>query len=133
VRTQWLAHQAGTEVPDVCGAPAGSGRAMRELPETVGRYHIERLIAQGGMGSVYLARDPAIDRLVVIKFLKEGFDAAAARRLHHPNIVTIFDVGEHEDRPFIAMEYVPGETLAQLVGRRAVRTVWEKVGILDEL
>jgi serine/threonine-protein kinase len=117
---------------------------MTEPPQTVGRYRVERLIAHGGMGSVYLARDPAIDRLVVIKFLKEGFDDTAARerfarearaagRLHHPNIVTVFDVGEHEDRPFIAMEYVAGETLAQLVGRRAVRRVWEKLGILEEL
>ena len=99
---------------------------MTEPPDTVGRYHVERLIAHGGMGSVYLARDPAIDRLVVIKFLKEGFDDAAARerfarearaagRLHHPNIVTVFDVGEHDNRPFIAMEYVSGETLAQLI------------------
>jgi serine/threonine-protein kinase len=117
---------------------------MTESPDTVGRYHIERLIAHGGMGSVYLARDPAIDRLVVIKVLKEGFDDAAARerfarearaagRLHHPNIVTVFDVGEHEDRPFIAMEYVSGETFAQLVERRAVRRVWEKLAILEEL
>ncbi len=96
------------------------------------------------MGSVYLARDPAIDRPVVIKLLKEGFDDATARdrfarearaagRLHHPNIVTVFDVGEHENRPFIAMEYVSGETLAQLIGRRAIGRVWEKLGILEEL
>ena len=117
---------------------------MTEPPDTVGRYHVERLIAHGGMGSVYLARDPAIDRLVVIKFLKEGFDDAAARerfarearaagRLHHPNIVTVFDVGEHDNRPFIAMEYVSGETLAELLRRRAVSRVWEKLGILEEL
>src|SRR5918993_448115 len=113
-------------------------------PDSVGRYQIERLIAHGGMGSLYLARDPVIDRMVAIKFLKEGFDdpgarerfareARAAGRLHHPNIVTIFDVGEHEDRPFIAMEYVAGETLGQLVGRRAVRRLWEKLEILEEL
>ncbi|MBA3296676.1 MAG: serine/threonine protein kinase [Acidobacteria bacterium] len=117
---------------------------MTEPPATVGRYHVGRLIAHGGMGSVYLARDPAIDRPVVIKLLKEGFDDATARdrfarearaagRLHHPNIVTVFDVGEHENRPFIAMEYVSGETLAQLIGRRAVGRVWEKLGILEEL
>ena len=122
----------------------GSMRNMTEPPDTVGRYHVERLIAHGGMGSIYLARDPAIDRLVVIKLLKEGFDDAAARerfarearaagRLHHPNIVTIFDVGEHENRPFIAMEYVSGETLAQLIRRRAVGRIWEKLGILEEL
>ena len=117
---------------------------MTEPPDTVGRYQIERLLAHGGMGSVYLARDPAIDRRVVIKFLKAGFDDASARerfarearaagRLHHPNIVTVFDVGEHDNRPFIAMEYVSGETLAQLIGRRAVTRVSEKLAILEEL
>lgn len=117
---------------------------MTQPPDTVGRYHVERLIAHGGMGSLYVARDPAIDRLVVIKVLKEGFDDAAARarfarearaagRLHHPNIVTVFDVGEHDNRPFIAMEYVSGETLAQLLIRRAVGRVWERLGILEEL
>ncbi|MDQ3488392.1 MAG: serine/threonine protein kinase [Acidobacteriota bacterium] len=96
------------------------------------------------MGSLYLARDPVIDRPIVIKFLKDGFDDPAARerfarearaagRLHHPNIVTVFDVGEHENRPFIAMEYVAGETLAQLVARRAVRRLWEKLGIIEDL
>ena len=117
---------------------------MTEPPETVGRYQIERLIAHGGMGSLYLARDPVIDRPVAIKFLKEGFDDAEARerfarearaagRLHHPNIVTVFDVGEHQNRPFIAMEYVSGETLAQLVERRAVRQLWEKLAIIEDL
>ncbi|HUE84785.1 MAG TPA: serine/threonine-protein kinase [Vicinamibacterales bacterium] len=117
---------------------------MTEAPATVGRYHIERLIAHGGMGSLYLARDPAIDRLVAIKLLKEGFDDAAARerfarearsagRLHHPNIVTVFDVGEHGDRPFIAMEYVPGETLAELIKRRAGLRLVERLAILEDL
>jgi serine/threonine protein kinase len=46
---------------------------------TVGRYHVVRLIAHGGMGSLYLARDPAIDRLIAIKLLQEGFDDDAAR------------------------------------------------------
>jgi eukaryotic-like serine/threonine-protein kinase len=116
---------------------------MPEAPATVGRYHIERLIAHGGMGSLYLARDPVIDRLVAIKLLKEGFDDAGARerfarearsagRLHHPNIVTVFDVGEHHDRPFIAMEYVAGETLAQLIKRRAIARLWQKLAILED-
>jgi serine/threonine-protein kinase len=117
---------------------------MPEAPTTVGRYHIERLIAHGGMGSLYLARDPVIDRLVAIKLLREGFDDAAARerfarearsagRLHHPNIVTVFDVGEHHDRPFIAMEYVAGETLAQLIKRRAIGRRWQLLVILEDL
>jgi serine/threonine protein kinase len=117
---------------------------MPEAPATVGRYHIERLIAHGGMGSLYLARDPVIDRLVAIKLLREGFDDASARerfarearsagRLHHPSIVTVFDVGEHLDRPFIAMEYVAGETLAQLIKRRAISRLWQKLVILEDI
>jgi serine/threonine protein kinase len=117
---------------------------MPEAPATVGRYHIERLIAHGGMGSLYLARDPVIDRLVAIKLLREGFDDASARerfarearsagRLHHPGIVTVFDVGEHLDRPFIAMEYVAGETLAQLIKRRAIGRLWQKLVILEDI
>jgi eukaryotic-like serine/threonine-protein kinase len=117
---------------------------MTEPPAILGRYHVERLIAHGGMGSLYLARDPAIDRLVVIKLLREGFDDAAMRerfarearaagRLQHPNIVTVFDVGEHDARPYIAMEYVAGETLAQLIRRRAVGRLSEKLAILEDL
>jgi len=117
---------------------------MPAAPAIVGRYHIERLIAHGGMGSLYLARDPIIDRLVAIKLLREGFDDAAVRerfarearsagRLHHPNIVTVFDVGEHDDRPFIAMEYVAGETLAQLIKRRAIGQLWQKLVILEDI
>jgi serine/threonine-protein kinase len=117
---------------------------VADAPETVGRYVIERLIAHGGMGSVYLARDPAIDRLVVIKLLRAGFDddasrerfareARAAGRLHHPNIVTVFDVGEHDHRPFIAMEYVPGETLAHFIRRRAASRLTQKLLLVEEL
>jgi len=117
---------------------------MTEAPVTIGRYHVVRLIAHGGMGSLYLARDPAIDRLIAIKLLREGFEdeslrerfareARATGRLRHPNIVTVFDIGEHEKRPFIAMEYVPGETLAQLIRRRASLTIVEKLVILEDL
>ena len=88
----------------------------------VGRYQILDKLGQGGMGSLYLARDPAIDRLVAIKLLRDDFDnqelrerfareARSAGRLRHPNIVVVFDVGDHEGQPFIAMEYIPGETL----------------------
>ena len=92
---------------------------------TIDRYETIELLGRGGMGSVYLARDPSIDRYVAVKVLDAAFDATARQRftrearasgrLHHPNIVTIFDVGEHQGRPFIAMEYVPGQTLAALI------------------
>ena len=111
---------------------------------TIGRYRVVRLIAHGGMGSLYLARDPAIDRTIAIKLLQEGFDDEAARerfarearatgRLRHPNIVTVFDVGEHDKRPFIAMEYVPGETLEQLIRRRAPISIADRLAILEDV
>jgi len=99
-------------------------------PTNIARYQVLNPLEAGGMGQVLLARDPAIDRLVAIKLLKEGFDnaelrerfmreARSAGRLRHINIVTIFDVGEHESQPFIAMEYVEGETLYALIQRKA--------------
>ena len=88
-------------------------------PEVIGKYTIQRWIESGGMGDIYLARDPSLDRPVAIKLLREGFDsedlrerfereARAAGRLSHPNIVTVYEFGEYDGRPFIAMEYVPG-------------------------
>src|SRR5262245_13340896 len=110
----------------------------------VGRYRIVTLIAHGGMGSLYLARDPAIDRTIALKLLQKGFDdesarerfareARAAGRLRHPNIVTVFDVGEHDDQPFIAMEYVPGETLDQLIRRRTPLSIANRLLILEDV
>src|SRR5215467_4903121 len=99
-------------------------------PSAIGRYQIIQPLGQGGMGSIYLARDPKIgNRLVVIKLLREGFDnpemrerfareANAAGALHHPNIVTIFDVGEYDGQPFIAMEYIKGQTLTDVIDQR---------------
>jgi serine/threonine protein kinase len=98
----------------------------------VGRYEILAEIGRGGMGIVYRARDPNIDRLVAIKtislFQQEpedvreyrerfAFEARAAGRLSHPGIVTIFDVGEEPENrdPYIVMEYVSGESLRKLL------------------
>ena len=117
---------------------------MAEIPTVIGRYQIARELAHGGMGSLYLARDPAIDRLVAIKLLREGFEEESLRqrfarevratgKLHHPNIVTVFDTGEHDNRPFIAMEYVAGETLASAIHRRAPASIVEKLTILEEV
>jgi eukaryotic-like serine/threonine-protein kinase len=117
---------------------------MAEIPTVIGRYQIARELAHGGMGSLYLARDPAIDRLVAIKLLREGFEDESLRqrfarevratgKLHHPNIVTVFDTGEHDNRPFIAMEYVAGETLASVIHRRAPASIIEKLTILEEV
>jgi serine/threonine protein kinase len=114
-------------------------------PKNIARYQVLKHLASGGMGSVFLARDPAIaNRLVAIKLLREGFDslelrerfmreASAAGSLRHVNIVTIFDVGEYDDQPFIAMEYVEGQTLDALIGRRTVMSIGQKLQLIDAL
>ncbi len=109
--------------------------------KTIDRYETIDLIGRGGMGSVYLARDPLIDRYVAVKVLDVALDsiarerfnreARASGRLHHPNIVTIFDVGEHQGRPFIAMEYVPGQTLAVLI-RQGQLDLAEKLRLMAD-
>src|SRR5262245_46850720 len=94
------------------------------------------------MGEVYLARDPIIDRMVAIKVIGSGLEddagrhrllreARAAGRLHHSNIVSVFEAGEYENRAFIAMEYVSGETLGSIIRRRAVVTLSRRIGMIE--
>jgi predicted Ser/Thr protein kinase len=78
------------------------------------------------MGHVYLAEDPALERQVAIKLLHQDtgglrHEAKALAALRHPGIVTVFEVGEHEGRDFIAMEYLPGRTLRELIPEFATR------------
>ncbi|HZE68764.1 MAG TPA: protein kinase [Pyrinomonadaceae bacterium] len=96
-----------------------------EPPVQVGQYKIERLIGAGGMGQVYLAQDLKLRRRVALKLLLAEFckdheraarflrEAQAASALNHPNICTIYEINDHNDIPFIAMEYVEGETLSE--------------------
>lgn len=98
--------------------------------KAVGRYTIERRIGEGAMANVYRAHDPSIDRILAIKVLKPEFrqdigiagrflrEARAAGALSHPNIVTIYDVGEAEGYPYIAMELVDGISLEEYLRER---------------
>ena len=109
----------------------------------IGRYEVQRLIKEGGMGAVYLARDPAIERLVAIKLVKGELDATVRRRfarearaaggLTHPNIVTIHDFGEFETNPYLVMEYVEGMTLADVIRHRMPMTLDRKLRHMAEL
>ena len=95
-----------------------------------GRYQLGSLLGVGGMASVYLATDRVLDRPVAVKVLSpsdaqdplfvERFrrEARAAARLSHPNIVAVFDSGSDADQPYLVMEYVPGQSLAQLLHRQ---------------
>ena len=97
----------------------------------IGRYEVQAILGQGAMATVYKALDPLIERIVAIKtvpiarlkeegpefearFLRE---AQSAGRLSHPHIVTIYDVGETEDVAYIAMEYLDGPTLREIMDR----------------
>jgi len=103
---------------------------MLEAGQIIGRYRIVELIGSGGMGEVYLAEDTELQRRVAIKlFTREHLGGATARdhllhearsasALSHPNVCTVFEVGEDDGRPFIAMEFVQGRTLDALVATR---------------
>jgi serine/threonine protein kinase len=94
------------------------------------RYRLERPLGHGGMASVHLAHDTELDRPVALKLLAEDLggdesvhrrflrEARLAARLSHPNVVSVFDAGDDGGRPYIVMEYVDGENLAELLARR---------------
>jgi serine/threonine-protein kinase len=97
----------------------------------LGKYELIEELGRGAMGVVYRARDPIINRLVALKTIIKGVagdpdllqrfyrEAQSAGGLQHPNIVTIYDMGEEAGTPYIAMELVEGESLEQLIARRA--------------
>jgi serine/threonine protein kinase len=112
-------------------------------PDSFGDYEILEELGRGGMGVVYLARQRSLGRLVAIKMMRDArlssesdrarflAEAEAAAKLKHPNIVTVFEVGHEVGLPYIVMEYIAGETLAQrladgpLPSRPAARLVAE--------
>jgi serine/threonine protein kinase len=117
---------------------------MASLPPFIARYEIKQRLGQGGMGAIYLARDPVIDRLVALKLLHNDVasddirkrfaqEARASGALTHPNIVTIYDYGEFGDSPFIVMEYVRGETLADLIRRGAEIPITQKLRWIEQV
>lgn len=116
------------------------------LPQTIGRYQVLRLLGSGAMGSVVLAEDPRIKRKVAIKLMKLDAvkteadkhehlmrfqrEAEVSGLLNHPGIVAIYDVGEEEGYgPFLAMEYVPGKPLDGLMKEGAALPSREKLRI----
>jgi tetratricopeptide (TPR) repeat protein/predicted Ser/Thr protein kinase len=102
--------------------PQPTGEAGLRAGDRIGRYVLISSVGQGGMGVVFLAYDPELDRKVALKLLRLGLlgregkqrlirEAQALARLSHPNVVPVYDVGTVENQAFVAMEYVEGQTL----------------------
>lgn len=108
----------------------------------LGKYEIISEIGRGAMGSVYKARDPLIDRLVALKTITGGpsaqsnlldrfyQEARSAGALQHPNIVTIYELGHEKNTPFIAMEYLEGDSLDRIIEQKQVLPLSVKLGYI---
>lgn len=121
---------------------------MKKL-DTVGRYKIESVLGEGAMGIVYRAHDPIIKRTVAIKLIKvdasiseseksefyERFyrEAQVSGTLNHPNIVGVYDIGEEQGMPYIAMEYVQGWTLSEVMAEHGPMAIENVVKIVSQV
>src|SRR5918995_379484 len=113
---------------------AQPSQTMNPLPvKSIAHYRIVEAIGAGGMGAVYKAYDSKLQRVVALKLLPPEYvsqqdrrrrffqEARAASALSHPHILTIYEVGEDDGKPYIAMEFVEGETLRQKIRNNALQ------------
>jgi tetratricopeptide (TPR) repeat protein len=158
LRLQFEVHQAFDDPEDPLSAPASSSFPTRvpatapaeDMLETdpagidIPGYAIEAELGRGGMGVVYRARQAGLNRAVALKMILAGAHAGAAERgrfrteaeavarLQHPNIVQIYEVGEHDGRPFLSLELVEGGSLERRLGG-VPQSPWEAAGLVATL
>jgi len=128
----------------VTGAGGSPPQSVPEM-KMLGKYQIEKKLGAGGMGTVYLARDTQLKRVVALKVLSRDkaqnptlvrrfqAEAQAAAQLRHDNIVAVYDSGEADGYLFIAMEYVEGQDLFEMVQRRGVTPVKRSIEIIKQV
>jgi predicted Ser/Thr protein kinase len=119
------------------------GEGTRRLtPEKIGKYSVVDRVGRGGMGMIFKAHDPILDRQVALKVISPEVEvtdelrtrffreAKACAKLNHPNIVTVYDMGEDEGRLFIVMELLEGEELRQFIKASPTQTLEEKLSVM---
>ena len=114
-------------------------------PKKIGKYDVIDIVGRGGMGIVYRAKDPFLDRLVAIKMmtinsaeypdLLQRFyrEAKSTANLKHPNIVTVYELGEHEGSPYMAMEFLEGSSLDSMIRGKQPLSSLQKVDIIIQV
>jgi serine/threonine protein kinase len=115
------------------------------IPSKIGKYDVLGIVGQGGMGVVYKAVDPRLDREVAIKMMTGGFvddpdlrkrffrEAQSLASLQHPNIVTVYDLGDYEGNPYLVMQYLDGETLDVALANHRNLSFLEKFNIIIQV
>ncbi len=118
---------------------------MAGKPSKIGKYDVIDVLGRGGMGVVYKATDPHLNRLVAIKMMTGGFsdnpdllkrfyrEAQSTGNLQHPNIVTVYDLGDLEGTPYLVMEYLEGETLDAIINSRNPLTLLAKINFICDV
>src|SRR6266852_9647135 len=107
--------------------------------QKIGKYEVLERIGRGGMGMIFKAHDPVLNRAVALKVISTDVEvtdelrarffreAQACAKLNHPNIVTVYDMGEDDGRLFIVMELLEGEELRRLITERRVLAIEDKL------
>jgi hypothetical protein len=114
-------------------------------PSKIGKYDVIDVLGRGGMGVVYKATDPHLNRLVAIKMMTGVFsdnpdllkrfyrEAQSTANLQHPNIVTVYDLGDLEGNPYLVMEYLEGETLDAIINSRSALSLLTKINFICDV